>query len=281
MRDQQKRYEETVVSAFLDSLAPEAWNLRIRDKDSPPDATATITRDGKAVEVAIEHTDYFNDVESGEESPISQIALLWEWTVQYLAEYANRASHVLDVGCIVWFKEAKREKPRGKKEGKRIAQALAENLARLLEHHRPEPGERCRVHCSEFGDTIPAASRFIRQVLIHPPPIPGFSVNNWHCSNLTTGCCGLLLPNLLSCIRAKSEDAKAYDWPSTHERWLLITASRNTVAQSAGGPVQNIDWANEGLLGVCRDSSFDLVYFFEYVPAWHRLIWAATHMDSR
>lgn len=85
-----------------------------------------------------------------------------------------------------------------------------------------------------------------------------------------TGSIGIKLSFIEKAIANKTKKAKNYTWEDAQEKWLLIAAAGQTVANRAGPPNQNVQWETVTTSSSCQESPFDRIFFWEAVRGWHK-----------
>ncbi len=94
---------------------------------------------------------------------------------------------------------------------------------------------------------------------------------SWRCANLTTGHVAVSLNYIKAAITIKNNKAVTYEnWGKAEQKWLLIVAGGGNVSTHAPRRNIGVDWNDQTLIQLCKDSPFDGIVFWEPVGHWHR-----------
>lgn len=267
-----KQTELLLIREFVDVLGYRISYCKGRES---PDALLTLNRGKEKKRVAIEHTEYFSDTVAGKRSPLTPMEDFWEDVRASLVRRVSHRRHLCGMRATVRFKE-NLQKPKNckalvKQTAKKLAKQLAEELVNFMESHPVKRRQCLPFRHRDFNEYATLTFLLCSLALLRWTDNGGRTSRcSWICSNITAGHIGVNLDYIKSAIENKNKKAKNYDWHAANENWLLIAASGSTVSNAAGPPGQNVNWADTALLGLCRDSPFDRIAFWERTCRWYK-----------
>lgn len=260
----QKEVEKFLIGEFLAHLGYRISTPRWIER---PDALLTLSKNNKTKQVAIEHTEYFNDTRAGTHSPLTPYAAFWKLVQGSLIRRISHRKHLTGIHARVWMMNIIPELMYDKQLARKLAQelvAFTETLPNVIFHNR-----RFRNH--DFSQ-FPTMSNLCKSILLTrwTEDVVHASSCAWTCNNISTGGIGLSLNYLKSAIRNKNKKAINYNWGKADEKWLLIAASGHILSNSAGSCTQSSIWSDTELRKLCNDSPFDHIVFWERPRCWYK-----------
>lgn len=260
----QKECEQLLIREFLGHLG-----YRISNPEWPerPDALLTLSKGRKRKRVAIEHTEYFNDTVAGQRSPLTPIDDFWKDVQASLVRRISHRRHLTGILANVKLK-SDLSIPGSSAE---LARQLAKELVNFVEAHQVRQSEVLQFRCRDFHGypTMVSMLSSLRLLRETDDAVPA-SRCCWICANITTGYIRLNLKYIKSAIKTKNKKATKYNWGNANEKWLLIAASSSNLSNNAGPARQNVNWVDPELLGLCCESLFDRIVFWERVRCWYK-----------
>ena len=263
----QKQVEQLLIREFLDHLGYRISNPEWPDR---PEALLTLSKGGRRKRVAIEHTEYFNDTLAGSISPLTVIDEFWRLVQASLIRRISHRKHLTGISARVKLK-SNLSLPRRLVKQQNSAIQLAKELVNFVESHQVRQSEHLRFRCREFKGNLILESMLSELRLSRwTNDAVRASRCSWICSNISTGYICLNLEYIKSAIESKNKKANRYNWGNANEKWLLIAASGGNLSNNAGGPIQNVNWADPDLLNLCCNSLFDRIVFWERIRCWYK-----------
>ena len=174
----QKECEQLLIREFLGHLG---YRISKPNWSERPDALLTLSKGRKRKRIAIEHTEYFNDTEAGQLSPLTPIDVFWQ-LVQ--ASLIRRISHRKHLTGILASIKIKRNLPLHKK----LARHMAKELVNFVETHQVKLSEFLRFSCRDFNEYPTLVSMLsLLQLLRGTDDAVRASRCSWVCANITSG----------------------------------------------------------------------------------------------
>lgn len=262
----QKEREQFLIREFLDHLGYRISSPKWQER---PDALLTLAKGKSKKRVAIEHTDYFNDTVAGQQSPLTPIDDFWKVTQASLVRRISHRKHLTGILATVGLKRNLQLSANCTTQAKQ----LARELVSFVEAHPVRMRQPLTFRHRDFNGYSTLISLCASLLLLRKTNVAVLASRcSWTCLNITTGGIGLNLGYIKSAIQNKNKKATSYNnWGCAKEKWLLIAAGgRNLLSNQAGPPMQNVNWADPQLLGLCCGSPFDRIVFWESIRCWYK-----------
>jgi len=261
----QKEYEKSLILQFVECLKYSVSNPKWQDR---PDALLTLSKGKVKKRVAIEHTDYFNDTVPGRCSPLTPIAEFWKSVQESLVRRISHRKHLTGISATVSLKQGLKL-PRNNSMQPR---QLAKELVSFTEARRVKRSEHLQF-CRRDFKGYPMLESMVSHLILWRRTDRKVVASrwSWRCTDITTGMISLNLEYIKGAIRSKNRKALGYEnWGRAVEKWLLIVASGNNISNNAGPAMQSVNWDDPELLGLCCNSPFDRIVFWERIRCWYK-----------
>ena len=260
----QKECEQLLIREFVGHLGYRISNPVWQER---PDSLLTLSRGNRRKRVAIEHTEYFNDTVAGQRSPLTPIDDFWKDVQASLARRISHRRHLTGITANVKLKSDLSIQG----SSPELARQLAKELVNFMEAHQVRQSEVLRFRCRDFHGYPTLVSMLSSLWLLRgtDDAVPA-SRCCWICANITTGYIRLNLKYIKSSIKNKNKKATGYNWGNANEKWLLIAASSSNLSNNAGPASQKVNWVDPELLGLCCESLFDRIVFWERIRCWYK-----------
>ena len=259
MISRQKKIELRIIRAFLRFAGYRFLRVAPHEK---PDSIVTFTKHGKPWRCGIEQTEYHVDSVPGQASPGRRIYGMWRLIQSSInRRISHRPQLIHTTGLVFLRKVSGLTKPTQK--------GLAGELVRLaLEFPVDRDGEQT---ITNFSSSYPLLRLHIREVFLQGT---GCASNvGWECGDANISSIGLSDESLTSIVEQKNIESRQYSWSQADERWLLISASGQTVFNSAGRRSEYINWSSPKLKSACQAACFDRIFFWDQLYNWYKEVW--------
>lgn len=245
--------EQETIRAFLSCAGVEVARFEHADR---PDARVTALIGGNEVGLDIEHTDYYLDRIPGQGGG-SKGKRLHEWWAEvqdHLRETITAMESPPKVFPLVFLKP---ELLRGVRP-----EQFADELIQFAVDCE-------RASTSGWVECFPSY-RFLSQCVdkIHVQQTICLSFH-WPCGNTSAGVVGVNLQRLTAIVQEKTQKSLGYAWRPGSQRWLLISASGNSIVNHAGPHPEFVNWSDAALQQACLESPFDVIVLWDRIRDWY------------
>lgn len=267
-----KEREKYLIRGFVKRLGYRIIRAQWQER---PDAVLTLCMNGERIRVGIEQTEYFSDAPAGDPSPTGGLAEFWTFVIRSIERRTARKPELKSALVNVRFQECV-GLPKDREQRVEMATRLAKELVGFVSESLPNQGNGphpCTIRV--FPDTYPMLRCILRtiRIAVTRDGHRQFARTTWTCSNIVTGHVAFQFDHVQSIVDQKARKSKTYEWGNPDERWLLITASGNTVAQSTGPSMAWSKMDSKELRNRCPKSPFDRIWFWDYADDWHLELW--------